>query len=217
MNAACCPTRKFTFAISCALVAAASIAANRPAAAQNVPKTYPPNSYYQSMSILQGGDLRDAAKAFRSAASQGYITGNGRSVDSICYYTMLGECLYQAGDLRGAMEQYDAALNLYLSNSRWVKFVEFPPDVAPATSAVETTRINWGQTTRTTTIADVPDQMTVKIGTDVNQALQQGGVHNHSLPGFEDIAREAGEMLVQALCRLGAVHPGRDGTAGIRQ
>ena len=50
-----------------------------------------------------------------------------RWLDSICYCTMMGECYYQMGELEQALEQYNAAVRLYLKFDKWMLSVAFRP------------------------------------------------------------------------------------------
>ena len=69
-----------------------------PAWAQQRDMTVPPAEYFMAFGPYYEGEYRTALDAFRSAVRGGVRSTEGSWVDSICYHTMLGECLYQMGD-----------------------------------------------------------------------------------------------------------------------
>lgn len=139
-------------------------------------RAVPNDFYFNGFDEYYIGEYEDAVTIFRRAASGGRRSSLGRWVDSVCYHTMLGECLFQVGDLKGALDQYDAALKLRLAHKDWLMQVRFPDTIRPS-ATVHTTRINWGKTTRKTTIANVPDTMAVAEGRlDAGEAFRSGGV-----------------------------------------
>ena len=95
----------------------------------------PREDYFLSFRPYYDGEYAVAARAFRSAAKSGVRSSVGRWVDSICYHTMLGECYYHMGQLTLALEQYDAALKLYLANQDWMLRIKFPPDIRPSSGS----------------------------------------------------------------------------------
>ena len=49
---------------------------------------------------------------------------------------MAGESYYQLGQLKPALDSYNAALKLYLAYSDWMMRVQFPPAIMPAQAGV---------------------------------------------------------------------------------
>lgn len=140
------------------------------------PREYPSNAYYVCFRLLDDGDYIRAESALRTVARSGLRTSEGPWVDSICYFTMLGECYYQMGDLGRALEQYSSALRLYLADSSWMLRVEFPPTV-DAVNAQLRTPITWGTSQRRTSIARMPNRYAIMQGTvNPQRVLIQGGV-----------------------------------------
>jgi tetratricopeptide (TPR) repeat protein len=135
---------------------------------------YPSDTYYSGFANYYRGDLRDAAKIFDRARSTGYRGATGRWVDSICYHTMVGECLYQLGEIDDALVQYDNALNYLLADPTWLSRVDFQgQQVSPLDWGQA--RITWGNPSRQ--VGNFPDSMSVMTGNnDGQQVLQQGGV-----------------------------------------
>jgi tetratricopeptide (TPR) repeat protein len=143
---------------------------------QPIRREYPPQSYYVSLELLEEGEFTDAARAFRSTARSGVRSSEGRWVDSICYHAMIGECFYQLGDLRSALDQYTAALNLYLGYSNWMLRVDMPLTLEPE-SRTMTRPITWGSTKRRAVIGRFNDSYPVLQGNlDPANAIRQGGV-----------------------------------------
>ncbi len=138
-------------------------------------RTVPREDYFLSFQPFYDGDYRTAGKTFQLSAKSGVRVGVNRWVDSICYHTMMGECHYQMGQLPLALEQYDAALRLYLSNPNWMLRVKFPATIRQMNSARART-INWGQSQRNVRMGQFPDTMVSLQGTNAEQALRQGGV-----------------------------------------
>ena len=136
------------------LVTLLCLGSSVPALAQTG-RDIPTTEYWLSRGVYYDGDFATARKAFQDAARGGIKTADGRWVDSVCYHVMLGECLYEMGNLTAALEQYAAALQLYTAYQNWMLQVEFPANLD-----VDTTlpKITWGTPTRTTRIGKYPDR-----------------------------------------------------------
>lgn len=160
-------------------VAAFAIAALPTAArGQLVPETsaVPRETYFLGFDSYNDGDFADAGRIFREAAKSGVRSTEGRWIDSICYHTMIGECYYHMGDLALALDQYDAALQLFVAHRNWMLRIDFPSAIEPSSSTVAST-INWGVSKRRSVLGRFPDTMLSLQGRPDNAAvLQQGGV-----------------------------------------
>jgi tetratricopeptide (TPR) repeat protein len=149
--------------------------ATAPARAQIGTRTVPNEAYFRVFGAYYDGDYNTAARAFRETARGGLVSVDGRWVDSICYYTMIGECLYQMGDLAGALDQYTSACKLFLAHRDWLLRVEFPPGVDPENNP--RVNITWGVPTRSLKIGRYPDKYQVLQGRlDNDRVAAQGGV-----------------------------------------
>lgn len=139
-----CPRRP-SLRLRAALVAGSCVLLLAPSEEpQQAPvREYPPGEYYLPLNIYQAGEFTDAARAFRSAARSGVRSSEGRWVDSICYHTMLGESMYQMGELSQAADEYTAALNLFLVHRNWMLRVDFP-DVLQPDQGKRTSSANMG-------------------------------------------------------------------------
>jgi hypothetical protein len=156
------------------LFIAASFLANAPASAQGV-LTIPNNAYFQMFGSFYDGDYNSAGRGFRNSARGALVSVEGPWVDSICYYTMIGECHYQMGDLAGALDQYASACKLFLAHRDWMLRVEFPAGVDPENNPRVT--ITWGAPMRPLKIGHYPDKYQVLQGRlDNARVAAQGGV-----------------------------------------
>lgn len=139
-------------------------------------KAYPRDIYFQGFGPYNDGDFADASRIFREAAKHSIRSSEGRWIDSICYHTMIGECYYHMGDLASALDQYDAALQLFVAHRDWMLRIEYPAAIEPSASSIAST-INWGVSKRRSVLGKFPDSMLSLQGRADNVAvLQQGGV-----------------------------------------
>jgi hypothetical protein len=151
------------------------LAAVTAVSAQGPSRTVPNDAYFSMFGGYYDGDFQTGMRAFRESARGGMVSVEGRWVDSICYYTMIGECAYQMGDLATALDQYNSACKLFLAHRDWLLRVEFPPGIDPENNA--RVNITWGASTRGLKIGRYNDKYQVLQGRlDNQQAATQGGV-----------------------------------------
>lgn len=81
---------------------------------------YPPREYYLAMEIYRTGELDRALDAFEMATRRTRRDINGRWIDAIPCYAMLGECQYWSGDLEGAMQSFDMVLKIAIRFRGWL-------------------------------------------------------------------------------------------------
>ncbi|MCC9609329.1 tetratricopeptide repeat protein [Blastopirellula sp. JC732] len=141
--------------------------------------TKPNNAFYLGFGPLYAGEYSEALNVFDNVSSSALVSANGRWVDSICYATMKGECYYHMGANAKALEQYNAAVLLYIQHSDWLMRISTDTVVAigPVTTDPRTS-ITWGPSARTTAIGKFPDTMLSLQGNSnaENQAvLNKGG------------------------------------------
>ncbi len=145
-------------------------------------RAYPNQAYYNGFAAVSEGDFISAAKLFQNAGRGGYRSSQGRWIDSICYYTMLGETYFQLGNYKQALSHYDQALRLYLANPDWMRLVDYPTTIRPDRTASRA-RINWGPSKRSTILGSFENGFKLFRGRlDNEQVLRQGGVV--ALPEF---------------------------------
>jgi len=138
----------------------------------------PTVQYQATFRALYDGEYLQALKSFHSEGRGAIKSPTARWIDSICYHAMLGECLYELGRLPEAMEQYTAAVNLYLAYPNWLTQVQFPPAaLRPAARTNPRYQVTWGQSKRASQPAVIPETMQILQGRlDVGKAFQEGGV-----------------------------------------
>jgi tetratricopeptide (TPR) repeat protein len=172
-------TRRLIFALSILLSLS-----NSSLAQLGGTQAVPGPQYYASFPAYYEGDYQDALRIFRAAARTGVVSIQGRWVDAICYHTMVGECYYHLGDLAAALEQYDSAVRVFLSQQGWLLRVKFPPQISP--HGVRTPRITWGSSNRRSILGKIPGKMLSLQGRfDNERVAQQGGVI--ALPKMEPL------------------------------
>lgn len=133
----------------------------------------PSPSYYACYTMMQRGDFSSAARLCREELGRGTKVGQQRWIDSICYYTMLGESQYIAGDPGSALESFDAALDIYANNIDWIARVTYPTDLETADAAVPP----WGSGARNLPTGVFPRNAMIQIGDPITEErLKQGGM-----------------------------------------
>ena len=168
---------KNTLEIIC-LALLLSICSSSLLAQQGRVQSLPSERYYNAFPDYYRGEYARALRGFESGATTAFRDGRGRFLDSICYWTMAGECYYQMGDYATAIENYENALRLYVSFREWPRRTVFPSSISPNATAVSRAGITWGTSTRTTTIGNFSNQMNVMLGDPqaVERARGVGGV-----------------------------------------
>ena len=140
------------------------------------PRSYPNDLYYAAYQLYYEGEFRDAGTAFRRAARGGVVSSRGRWIDSICYYTMMGECYYRLGQLDDALEQYAAALRLALRHEGWTARIRWPERVDVSQRAIPRPP-TWGVSQRNRPLAQIPPKMQMVQGdVDTATAAASGGL-----------------------------------------
>ncbi|WP_146678148.1 hypothetical protein [Pirellula sp. SH-Sr6A] len=79
--------------------------------------------YYTGLDLLADGQTMGAYQAFEEAYTQSRQAGNDRGIDSVPPLVMMGECLYLQGDIGGALQYFDAALNVSVQCSHWLSLL----------------------------------------------------------------------------------------------
>jgi len=139
-------------------------------------RSYPNQTYFQAFGYVNRGDFRRGLMAFKSAAKLGLRSTEGRWVDSVCHFTMIGECHYQLGDLPNAINAYESALELVTAYPDWMLRVEFPPTIDPSQST-ERMKISWGPSSRNTVMGRFRDHYSTLFGRLRNdEVFRSGGV-----------------------------------------
>ncbi|HTQ40855.1 MAG TPA: CHAT domain-containing protein [Pirellulales bacterium] len=139
-------------------------------------RSYPTQTYFIAFNSLNDGDYKTALDQYTRELRGAYRNGQTRWLDSICDYTMVGECDYRLGDYSDALENFNAALQLYMANSDWMLRVQFPPTLG---SSGPSRGAPWGKSTRGTAPARIPETLPIGVGNfdpnQLNAVLQRGG------------------------------------------
>lgn len=132
--------------------------------------------YFAAMEALNRGRYKQATDGFKQAGRNAIRFGNQRWVDSICYYTMLGEALYRQGQLDEARNYFEAALSIYLQNADWMLRMKYPPVIAPK----RTPRApSWARSPRTFVLGNFPEVFSIlRSGPKLVQGNGKTGVGN---------------------------------------
>jgi tetratricopeptide (TPR) repeat protein len=136
----------------------------------------PAAEYYTGFAPFMDGDFVTARRIFESAPRT--KSTEGVWIDSVPYHTMIGECHYQMGNLGAALEQYTAAVQVYLRFQDWLLRLDSPTPLQLA-KRVPRTPPTWGTSARGIRLAQVPDNLGSLRGNSPEQnmqAIQQGGV-----------------------------------------
>ncbi len=148
-----------------------------PRQAQAQMRSIPTDNYFAAINNLYDqGEYVQALKQFQEEWQHGAIKSSIQPqwIDSICYHTMMGECYYQMGELEQALDQYTAAVRLYLMFDKWMLQLVFPAGIRPSSSMPQ---IPWGPSTRRAFKGYYP--MTVNIGQgsiDASPQVMHGGI-----------------------------------------
>lgn len=139
-------------------------------------RSVPSLGYEASKSSFYEGDYDDALRRFQAESRGAIKTPQSRWIDSIAYYTMIGECHYQMGNIREALEHYTSALQLFAAFPGWMIRVQFPPAIRPANVGARV-QIPWGQSKRRAQLGYYSNSMLIGQGQiDHNEVVQRGGV-----------------------------------------
>ncbi len=160
--------------IACLLLASIAwgLVTPRPACAQT--EGVPTQSYHWAIvNLFYDGDYKNALSRFQSEWRSAVKAGQLRWIDSICYSTMMGECYYHMGDLPQALENYTAAVNLFLNYPDWMIRVRFS-GIQVARASPQTP---WGASTRGSQLGHYPTRTPMLQGSvDTSMRYKDGGM-----------------------------------------
>lgn len=146
-----------------------------PGLANNTMNTYPNEHHYVGLNNYREGDLANAALAFDLALSRTRKDPSGRWIDSIPVLAMIGECLYQTGDLAGAVENFDAALAIAIRHRGWLRALTWNDLVTGAARAPDPAAA-WAAP-QIPNVLPLPNRISIASGElDASMTLQRGGV-----------------------------------------
>ena len=140
-----------------------------------LPSSAPSPIYFMRFGLFYDGDYADALRGFQIDARGGIKTSQSRWIDSICYETMCGECYFQMGRFREALDHYTAALTLFRTFSNWMTQVQFSV-IRPA--LLNPRRVPpWGVSTRHALLGAYPPVEKILQGQlDQTSVVMGGGI-----------------------------------------
>ncbi|MBP3532125.1 MAG: hypothetical protein J6K25_13270 [Thermoguttaceae bacterium] len=132
----------------------------------------PSDRYYRGVKLIEEGDFTKAALFYQEELRDAVRLGTDQWLDSLCYYAMLGEACYQAGELDDALKNYNAALALALQYPKWLSRVTY----ASGVSTVAKPASPWGASRRVVPLGVFPPKATIVVGDKITQdRLKKGG------------------------------------------
>lgn len=155
------------------------------ARAQNQPSQLPLENYYFVFEQFYEGEFRAAERNLKGLSRRGsIIIHNEQStkfLDSVCYWTMLGESYYRRGQYALALEQYEAALALYMGLQEYISATRttYPTNVQEDQGNTRRSKVPWAVSGRNPRYGSFNRTMLVRLGKSPQlneQAARNGGV-----------------------------------------
>ena len=137
-------------------------------------ETVPSTDHTLALQALAAGDYATAADIAGNDYQGGIRLGAQRWIDSIASAALLGECLYELGQLGDAVARYEESMLVFATHGDWLLSVQFPPQLRPEAAPRVAT---WGRSERNAMPAAVPDTISMRQkAADPQEVLQRGGV-----------------------------------------
>ena len=168
-RALCVALAFFAFASG---VATAQPGPPRPRPGRGEMKRIPSDRYYAGAALIEAGQFSNAVRFYDSELKDAVKVGPSLWIDSICYYAMLGETYYQAGDYDSALKNFNAALTLAMEFPNWLSKVTYVEGVAGR----EKGATPWGVSRRVAPLGVFPSKATIIIGEGETKASRQLGI-----------------------------------------
>lgn len=144
---------------------------SRPAGRADI-RPIPSDRYYRGVKLIESGDFTRAALFYKEELKGAVRIGTDQWLDSLCYYAMLGESCYQAGELEEALKNFNAALALSLQYPNWLSRVTY----ATGVSTVPKPASPWGASRRVVPLGVFPPKATIVVGDKITQdRVKKGG------------------------------------------
>ena len=134
---------------------------------------YPGMEYDGTWERFSNGDFDIAMQDFAKILARRTQTQKPW-IDSICYFTMIGECQFQAGNYPQALEAYDQALNVYFEFSDWPTYLDF--STTRNVTAAPRLPTPWGISNRTNLFGNFSNTYHIKVAWNQNVVQIEGQV-----------------------------------------
>ncbi len=134
----------------------------------------PSATYFNAIQRMYKADYRDAERTFtREVRGALKIGVANRWLDSIAYYSLLGEVYYHQGRTTEALTQYDQACRMYLQNPNWMIRIQFQRE--PQIDVNQQRKIlPWGKSKRQFTLGRFPGNELIQVFEVTQEAIRQG-------------------------------------------
>ena len=138
-------------------------------------QTVPTAAYDLAQQALAEGNFTAALELAVTEYQGGVKLGAQRWIDAIAAAAIVGECRYELGSLREAVNAYEEALLVAAAHPDWLLAVQYPPQ--PLRPMPPPRPATWGRSRRNTSPVQLPQTMTIRRGGgDPQEVLQRGGV-----------------------------------------
>ena len=138
-------------------------------------RTVPSQAYDLAQNALASGNFSDALELAEQEYKGCMKFGADRWIDSTAAAAIVGECCFEQGRYRDAIGFYNEAIIRAASHGNWLEDIRFPSQ--PLRIKNSRPQQLWGQSPRAIKISDLPDRMSIRLGTsDPQSVLQSGGV-----------------------------------------
>jgi CHAT domain-containing protein len=136
----------------------------------------PSQGFDLGLQSLANGQYSQALGIYEREVRSAHRVGQTRFIDSICYYAMVGECEYRRGNLLVALNNFDAALNIYRQYPDWMLRCSFQ-DVAQVQAATRVVLPPWGKSNRGSRPGVYTQSLRLQVGdlAGMQNAVQRGG------------------------------------------
>lgn len=135
----------------------------------------PRPTYYVAREMFRIGNIQEAASGLESVIAVSRRSFPDGWIDLIPPHVMLGECLYQQGNLAGALEQYQTALGIALRFPAWPDQFNLGDTTLPVTN-ISAKGIQWFRLSFPSSSMAVPDSVQLLIDFTQAQADAQGNI-----------------------------------------
>ena len=138
-------------------------------------RNVPGQAYDLAQVALASGNLTEALELAKAEYKGAIKFGTRRWIDSAAAAAMVGECQFELGRFRAAVTSYDESILQAVSLGDWLLDIRFQD--LPLRPLNRQPRQLWAASPRPMLPADLPDRMSIRLGTaDARGVMQGGGV-----------------------------------------
>ncbi|MGL6226481.1 MAG: CHAT domain-containing protein [Thermoguttaceae bacterium] len=161
-----------------------------------ITQTVPTLEYDYACELFMEGKLTDALREFQRGLKHAVNIGGQPWIDSICYHTMIGECLYYLGDHVEAFDAYSRALNIFLVYEKWPSQIR----VLGGVDVISRPATPWGVSVRQNNLAGLPKKYHIEYVTmDVTLNTEKGAQRFRNEELFPANAPEIAQCIARSI------------------